>query len=120
MPNRLAATSLGLELRPSDVLSIAEVQLRCHLPLIGKLFRNIVDSVDLRNWKKRLVILNWTVVTGNGRIHRLQADWSGANSHHPFAIPPRRGDSLAPADSCACRAVSSREFDIERVRAAKF
>src|ERR1700730_4016489 len=47
MPNRLAATSLGLELRPSDVLSVAEVQLRCHLPLIGKLFRNIVDSVDL-------------------------------------------------------------------------
>src|ERR1700682_3168374 len=65
MPNRLAATFLGLELRPSDVLSVAEGQLRCHLPLIGKLFRNIVDSVDLENWKKRLLILNWTVVTGN-------------------------------------------------------
>jgi hypothetical protein len=34
-------------------------------------------------------------------IHRLQADWSGANSHHPFAIPPRVRDALAPADSCA-------------------
>jgi hypothetical protein len=47
-------------------LSVAEEQLRCHLPLIGKLFRNMVDSVDLANWKKRLVILNWTMVTGNG------------------------------------------------------
>jgi hypothetical protein len=54
-------------------LSVAEGQLGCHLPLIGKLFRNMVDSVDLENWKKRLVVLNWTMVIGND--HRLQADW---------------------------------------------
>jgi hypothetical protein len=36
-------------------------------------------------------------------IQRLQTDWSGANSHHHFAIPPRRGDALAPADSGAAR-----------------
>src|ERR1700674_614670 len=84
MPNRLAATFLGVELRPSDVLSVAEGQLRCHLPLIGKLFRNIVDSVDLENWKKRLLILNWTVVTGNGRHPPAPSGLERCQQSSPF------------------------------------
>jgi hypothetical protein len=41
-------------------------------------------------------------------IHRLRADWSGANSHDPFANPRRRGDALGPADSCARRSFLER------------
>jgi len=34
----------------------------------------MVDSADVENWKKRLVILNWTVVSAKGQRPPLQAD----------------------------------------------
>jgi hypothetical protein len=45
-------------------------------------FRNMVDGVDVKNRTKRLFILNWTVVSGNGRYPRALANRSGGHINY--------------------------------------